>query len=340
MLSLLIATTLIALLVARYSVPALRQREAVANITALGGEVYSDWGLAGKTSPPGPAWLRGLIGDDLFQRVTSVSLTDNKFDAPEVLHAALVQVARMPTVTFLYASSKEGLDDASMQEIAKLQSLQALYLVGVNTKLSEAGLSPLARLSNLTSLDLRGPSVDVGLKDLSKLDKLAELTIGNVTDKTLEQIACLGQLLRLTLRGEISADAITLLEPLIELQTLAYNKGRATEALDVPIIYGYTDSTVIDVIAYLHQKTDVAFRIDKEAISREKLRIDTEVYSDSASGISFRQTLDRLLVPAGLGFRVEKNELVITTREEADRARSGIRALQKKLPKLKVTIGW
>lgn len=48
------------------------QREAVGAIEAAGGAVYFDWEFEPDRKPHGPVWLRKIIGDDYFQRATSV----------------------------------------------------------------------------------------------------------------------------------------------------------------------------------------------------------------------------------------------------------------------------
>jgi len=63
--------------------------------------------------------------------------------------------------------------------------------------------------------------------------------------------------------------------------------------------------------------------------------------TEKVAGVTLQQLLNRLLVPRDLGFRIEDDQLVITTREEADRAHAGINQLKQKLPNLKdVKVGW
>ncbi|MEK6238885.1 MAG: hypothetical protein N2C14_29570, partial [Planctomycetales bacterium] len=41
-----------------------KERAAVAALVKLGGTVYYDYQLDPPLDPPGPAWLRSLLGDD------------------------------------------------------------------------------------------------------------------------------------------------------------------------------------------------------------------------------------------------------------------------------------
>ena len=57
-----------------------RQQEAVAEIQKLGGSIVYDWPAGWKPArnvlpPPGPAWLRSLLGVDLFLTVHAVDVS-------------------------------------------------------------------------------------------------------------------------------------------------------------------------------------------------------------------------------------------------------------------------
>jgi hypothetical protein len=312
-LSLFVVTALMALLVARYSVPAWRQREAVAQIIDTGGEVNYDYQFAGAKSPPGPTWLRESIGDDFFQRVARVQLERN-VDTEDELHTALDQVARLPTIDHLIIRSREGITEANLQAIARLRTLKSLHL--------------------------QGPAPDAGLAQLTKLNRLIALTVQNVTDRTLTQIAKLHSLEHLYLEGTVSDDGLAQLRSLVELQELIYNRGRIVEDLQNSLLFDYTDTSLRDVIQFFHDQGKVVFRFDQESLAAKKISIDELLVTGAANGITVQHALDPLLEQNGLGYRLEKDAVVITTHEEADQARAGIRALQKKLPKLKVTIGW
>ena len=82
-LSLLVLTVAVALPFAWLATEmkaAREQQEVVEEIEKLGGEVCYDYQQDDDTTskPPEPAWLRGLLGDDLFANVTQVDLTDSE----------------------------------------------------------------------------------------------------------------------------------------------------------------------------------------------------------------------------------------------------------------------
>ena len=194
-------------------------------------------------------------------------------------------------------------------------------------------------MRSLKALHLYGPAPNNGLQQLAKLNQLRGLVVQDVTDAKLAQIVNLTGLEHLHLQGTISDDGLAQLEPLVELQELTYNHNIADD-LKYLITYGYEDSSIADAIKYFHEKTNIAFRFDSDTIGATGVAIDEVLVTDSSNGLPLRNALDRMLTPHGLGFRIESDALVITSREEVDRAQAGIRALQKKLPKLKVIIGW
>jgi hypothetical protein len=55
-----------------------RQRRAVTRIREMGGWVAYDWQTTPHLTshPPGPTWLRAMVGDDFFQEVTVVTFWD------------------------------------------------------------------------------------------------------------------------------------------------------------------------------------------------------------------------------------------------------------------------
>lgn len=106
-----------------------RQRQAVDAIATLGGWVRYDYQFNSSgvyiqgARPPGPEWLRKLVGHDLFTHVTMVSL--------------------QPRYRFSLAVNRIG-DDA-LEHLRQFTELQRLSLL--STKVTDAGLEHLGGLS-------------------------------------------------------------------------------------------------------------------------------------------------------------------------------------------------
>lgn len=102
------------------------QERAVKAIEAVGGEVQYDYQSAfpnpimPRPSPPGPKWLRDLIGVHYFDSVARVALTG------------------------------PGVNDESLRAINRLPDLKGFLLAG--TKTADAGLMHLEGLTNLEVL--------------------------------------------------------------------------------------------------------------------------------------------------------------------------------------------
>jgi hypothetical protein len=188
------------------------QRRAVARIEYLRGEVRYEWqprspygGVApGGASPPGPAWLRGILGDEYFQEVVEVTLPnlfrrsvtaapspDAPDDGPE-MQAFHEELRRDREV-------KEALDGDQLACLEGLDRLESLELWMPSSMRSE-GLARLGRLSSLKKLtSIHTPMGTEGLA----------------------QVAGLSRLERLSLRLELSDDAsLAVLERLPELKEL------------------------------------------------------------------------------------------------------------------------
>ena len=85
---------------------------------------------------------------------------------------------------------------AGLREVAKLQQLEELYLIGCD-KITDDGTRELAKMQQLTALNLMGTAVTItGLKQISKLKKLSSLNLwgSEITDEGLKEVAKLTQL--------------------------------------------------------------------------------------------------------------------------------------------------
>lgn len=151
--TLLLLTTLCAILLALYIEPIQRQSRAAATVQQLGGRVE----FGRNIDPPGPEWLRNsmerLTGEDYSQAPLAIYFGSNSFT------------------------------DVHMKHIARMPNLRRLNLI--KTQISSDGLPQLAELENLQELLLCGTQIDdQGLLHLKDLDSLQELYLNqtNVTE--------------------------------------------------------------------------------------------------------------------------------------------------------------
>jgi hypothetical protein len=117
-------------------------RQAIKWVEGHGGQVYY-YELQPTFSnmspePPGPRWLRDLVGQDYFITPSGTSLVDNTV-------SDVSQLRHLPELRQCFLCA-EGLADIS--PLAKLQKLRALYLECH----SNCDLSPLAELTQLRGL--------------------------------------------------------------------------------------------------------------------------------------------------------------------------------------------
>jgi hypothetical protein len=151
-----------------------RQREAVEAIEKSGGRVKYDYQFdrsgnkPQNAKPPGPAWLRKLLGDDFFAYVVHAEVNTN----------------------------------AGLEHLKDLTQLRVLSLSGPTV--TNAGLEHLDELTQLRELSLSGPKVtDAELQYIEESSRLQELDFDDIdlTDVELDHLKGLPQLEVLILRG-------------------------------------------------------------------------------------------------------------------------------------------
>ncbi len=141
-----------------------KQREAVDEITKLRGDVTYDWqvyanGYTLQRQPPGPAWLRNLLGEDFFAVVIVVSLHHT-----EATDATLEHLKRLAQLKRLMLGDT-NVTNAGLAHLAGLNQLQWLSLN--KTEVTDAGLSHLQCSTQLQILDLDSRHVtDAGVAKL------------------------------------------------------------------------------------------------------------------------------------------------------------------------------
>ncbi|MBI3468975.1 MAG: hypothetical protein HY000_38725 [Planctomycetes bacterium] len=183
-----------------------RQREATSAILKAGGSVLYDYqkiadaskpnGFNPKAAPPGPDWLRNLVGAESFQEVVNVSLRDQPITDED-----LEELEKLPKLEGLDLTNTQ-VTSAGLVHLAGLTTLRSLGLW--NTQVDDAGLQHIAHLHRLWQLNLDGTRVtDAGLMYLGGLTNLEEwlgLADTEVTDAGLEHLTGLTKLRNLNLR--------------------------------------------------------------------------------------------------------------------------------------------
>jgi hypothetical protein len=213
-----------------------KQTEAVTRIAELGGEVDYDYQpmtnpLETLFEPPPepqpttPAWLRKLLGDDLFRDVVSVRASSPDFGDEELEHvsvltklegislpgsqvtnAGLEHVKGLSNLKFLSVDGTQ-ITDAGLEHLKGLSTLKRLFLS--DTPVTDAGLDHLTRLTELETLVLQATQVtDAGLVHVSRLTKLKMLVLQttHVTDAGLEHLSGMASLKEFYLGGSQVTD--------------------------------------------------------------------------------------------------------------------------------------
>lgn len=147
-----------------------KQREAVAWVQECGGTLFYDYEFDGgplrnNPQPPGPQWLRELLGIDFLDDVVFVSLHNDQ----------VTDVTLLAGLTSLEGLEIGGTQVSDLSPLAGLTSLELLLVD--NTQVSD--MTPLAGLTRLKWLAaIRTQVSDV--TPLAGLTRLQELDIANM----------------------------------------------------------------------------------------------------------------------------------------------------------------
>lgn len=204
-----------------------KEREAVEAIIKLRGNAYYDYELdRGNPNhdPPGPEWLRKLLGENLFSDVSVVLLRN----------VAKPRIECVEPLTQLHMLRLDGsnVTDADLARLEGLINLDYLELSG--TKVTDDGLEHLTGLSKLQELRLNETAVsDIGLIRLKRLTQLRELSLcaTKVTDNGLMHLKGMTNLKGLLLMDMKITDAgLANLESLTQLEWLWLARTDITDA--------------------------------------------------------------------------------------------------------------
>jgi hypothetical protein len=204
--TLVVAVTLFCLWLGVTSNRANQQRRAVDALRAAGAEILYDYQVNEDGGhdlskplppPPGPDWLRNIIGLDYFATAVCVDvhpqddITDETFDSL----ANLPHLRRVSIVGL-------GVTDARIARLGNLKELHTLFVR--NSSITDGGWELLEHLPQLKRLRLDGPNVsDSTLGHVKVLVELTHLYLidNQVSDSGLKNLEGLSQLEVLWLYG-------------------------------------------------------------------------------------------------------------------------------------------
>ena len=228
--TLLVLVAAIGVVLATVVIPAVRQRRAVERVRALDGWIGYDYRFHvdgtedADASPPGPEWLRGLIGEDFFQTVVLVQFPgswqlDHAKHVTDQELEALVDLPKLRSLT-LSMTSVEG---AGLKHLRRLTSLVELDLH--DSPVDDAGLANVSELSSIKSLNLGGTLItNDGLSYLRNLPHLVSLDLENtkVSSRGLENLGPLLARLQVLdiVHTQIGDDSLPTLKRMVGLRVL------------------------------------------------------------------------------------------------------------------------
>jgi hypothetical protein len=170
-----------------------KQALAVAAIVDDGGKVVYDYEKEGGQGPPGPAWLRDMLGDDFFAQVVSAQVVSG---------TELAHLEGLPQLEELDLAAAD-VTDRDLKRLVLFTRLRKLDLS--NFGVSNEGLwKQLAALTRLEELRLAmTPIGDDDLRHFKGLTQLRVLDLGNsgVCGAGLKHLQGLAQLQELCLAG-------------------------------------------------------------------------------------------------------------------------------------------
>ena len=222
-----------------------QQRAAVETLKSWGWVVIYDYELDADgtfmgADPPGPEWLRKIVGADFFACPVIFAAPDGdsvRYEWPvehRTTDAELRQLASLTPLTQVRSLDLCGsrITDTGLRHLAGMTKLGNLDL-GF-TKITDAGLAHLGQMTVLKNLSLVSTNItDAGLVRLAGMTQLEHLDIGytKITDTGLEHLARMTELKNLDLRDTKITDAgLERLAGMTQLQDLTLGGTKITDA--------------------------------------------------------------------------------------------------------------
>ena len=160
------------------------QKRAVAAIEAVGGKAVYDfeWPFTYPFAeqPPGPVWLRKLLGDDYFRTAVGAVFQDGQDEDLEKLRdLSVVKVVMLEGDRFT---------DNALVRLEAYPELEYVHLICPGV--TDAGLSSLEKLPKLRSLALWANErvTDRGIAGLKKLHALQSISGANISEEAIDDL--------------------------------------------------------------------------------------------------------------------------------------------------------
>jgi len=206
----LFVTLLVAIWLGCHAKSARHQRLVVEEIRSLGGYVMYDYEarndqIGKPLSPPGPQWLRDIVGDDWFQsayyvRLEGAAVTDSSLPRLEqlpYLRGLEIRSTSVTDVSFVaqlhelvaLKLSHSPITDEGLRALPGLQKLRSLDVSG--TRITDEGLAYVGKIENLEVLKANGTAItNAGLRHLQNLKKphVFEAAGTGVTDEAINEV--------------------------------------------------------------------------------------------------------------------------------------------------------
>jgi len=216
-----------------------KQRRAVAAIEKLEGRIQFDYERDANgqripdAQPPGPKWLRKVLGDDYFRKVIFI---DFAFGTPpgrsKVIDADLRCLESLPDLEAIDLDRNIAVTDQGLMHLRNLTKLRHLSMYYANVK--GTGFVHLANKPLLRGLSIgHTPLTHDGVAVIGKLQSLETLDIGHtpISDEDLATLQSLRKLQLLRLEGTDITDAgLVHLERFTALQDLWLPVGISDDA--------------------------------------------------------------------------------------------------------------
>ena len=280
-----------------------KEREAVESIIKDGWTVIYDsqidprGNLYMRDQPPGPDWLRKVLGENYFSEAKRVfpSYIDDKTET-NCTDAGLERINELPHLEWVGLSGG-NVTDVSLARLKGLTELYALYMG--YTKVTDAGLEQINGLTQLQSLALTGTAVtDAGLEHIKGLTKLGELRLEGtkVTDAGLKTLEGYSQLHMLLLTDTRVTDAgLDHLKALTKLNELYLDGTKVTDA-GLRKVKGYSQLRILSLTGTA--VTDAGLGHLKELTNLQELHLE-RTHVTSAGVKDLQKALPKCTISSG-----------------------------------------